>query len=325
MNRSRRILTALGFAVALAATVPACVFQASGKARVRTSGTVVVRQPPEPRHERVETKSGYVWVRGHWEWRGNDYVWVDGHWERARSGKAWRDGYWEQRGNGWVWVDGEWVVHSGSGTVIVREDDGGRDRVRDHRDGGSTTVVVDDGRPRRAPPAHQHENPGNKKGYVWIRGHWEWRNGDWEWIPGHWERSKSKQYWVDGYWELRGDVYVWVDGYWDKEANRPNVRDHRDGGGGTTVVVKDDGRPRRAPPSHKDEKPGNKKGYVWIRGHWDWRNGDWEWIPGHWERAKSKQYWVDGYWELRGDVYVWVEGRWDKEENRPNVRDHRGN
>ena len=232
MNRSR-LLTSLGFALAIALTVPACVFHASG--RVRTTGTVVVRQPPEPRAESYGTKSGYVWVRGYWQWNGNDYVWMDGHWERERSGRHWKDGYWDHRGNGYVWVEGEWTVVSseGGGTAVVHDVDHTRPTERDHRDhdgGGTTVVVVDDGRPHQPPPSPQSENPGTKKGYVWIVGHWDWKAGEWAWLPGHWERAKSKHRWRDGEWRLDGDVYIYVEGGWEKDESsetRPRTRDHR--------------------------------------------------------------------------------------------------
>jgi len=234
MNRSRRILTSLGFAALIAATVPACVVQARG--RVRTAGTVEVTEaPPPPQEERIEVRTGYVFVRGHWDWQGR-WVWMPGHWERERAGYAYAEGRWEQRGNQWVWVEGEWKVQ-GRGQVVVHDpgpQHGGtvqpdRPQVRDHRGGGGggTTVVVDDGRPRQPPPSPQAENPGQKAGYIWVMGHWDWKAGNWNWIPGHWERARAKKKWRDGRWELQGDVYVWIDGSWDDDAGGVKVRDHR--------------------------------------------------------------------------------------------------
>ena len=234
MNRSRRILTSLGFALAIGATVPACLVTASG--RMHTSGGVVITEaPPPPQEETYQPRSGYVWVRGRWDWQGR-WVWQAGHWERERSGQQWADGRWEQRNNNWVWVDGSWTTYQAGnhGTITVTEhnDGGGDDRVkvRDHRGdgGGTTTVVVDDGRPHQPPPELKSENQGTRSGYVWITGRWDWQNSGWEWVPGHWERGRSKQHYRDGHWELSGDYYIWVDGDWEADAGGDvKVRDHR--------------------------------------------------------------------------------------------------
>jgi len=63
--------------------------------------------PPPPREERVETRAGFVWVRGRWDWRGK-WEWLPGHWERQRARLTWYDGRWEQRGNVWIYVEGGW-------------------------------------------------------------------------------------------------------------------------------------------------------------------------------------------------------------------------
>jgi len=240
MNRSR-ILTQLGFAVALAASVPACVFSASG--RVRTNGGMVVTEaPPAPQNEVIEARSGYVWVHGHWTWQGR-WVWTAGHWERERANQQWAEGRWDQRGNQWVWVEGSWTTRTDGahGTVTVTENNGGnvddgRVKVRDHRGdggGGTTVVVVDDGRPHQPPPEPRAENPGAKSGYVWITGKWDWSKStagawEWQWTPGHWERARANQAWADGHWELQGDAYVWIEGGWNAAPqDRVKVRDHR--------------------------------------------------------------------------------------------------
>jgi hypothetical protein len=88
-----------------------------------------------------------------------------------------------------------------------------------------------------APPAPQTENYGPPRaGFVWIRGRWDWQNGNWAWLAGHWERERANYRWADGRWELRGNQWVWIDGSWQAYAppppatpvrTGPIVRDHR--------------------------------------------------------------------------------------------------
>ncbi len=248
MKRSARILSVLGLALLMGAS-SACVVTARG--RVSGGAVVVYEEPPPPRAE-VEvqqSRSGYVWVRGRHDWRNGQWVWVPGHWERARAGYHWNDGRWERRDGSWHWVAGTWVVHSSGG--------GDRPQVVDHRghggghhptpppvvghagnpDGSGVTVVSGGGHvsvnvhgPTQAPPPARVENPGPARGgYIWVRGHYEWRNGAYEWIPGHWERTKASMVWVDGRWELQGNVYVWIPGEWRAQAAPPtgSVRDRR--------------------------------------------------------------------------------------------------
>jgi hypothetical protein len=60
-----------------------------------------------------------------------------------------------------------------------------------------------------------------------------------------------------------------------------------------------------APPALRAEvMPAPRRGYVWVAGHWDWRNRRHQWVPGTWIR------------ERRGYMYnqpAWVErdGRWN--------------
>jgi hypothetical protein len=211
-NSWRRTLTTLGFTTLIAATVPACVFTA--RARVRPA-VVVYEEPPAPRDEVVRTKAGHLWVQGRWEWQHSRWVWKNGYWVRARANYGWEGGRWEKRGNQWHWVDGRWVPGGGGG-VDVRDH-------RDHRDntvGTLDTVVTLDVNlewPNMAPPEPQVEpNPAPKRGYVWVRGNWDWQRGNgWKWTAGHWERQKSRMTWTEGYWEVSGDHWIWVSGGWN--------------------------------------------------------------------------------------------------------------
>jgi hypothetical protein len=77
---------------------------------------VVVHEPPPPPATRVEVVPaspgpGYVWVPGHWAWRGprRGYVWVPGRYAMpAGPGYVWIPGHWAQGPAGWVWVEGHW-------------------------------------------------------------------------------------------------------------------------------------------------------------------------------------------------------------------------
>src|SRR5262245_49149702 len=104
MNRTRRILSALGLAAALGA-LPACLVTARGSGTYSgsyTTGAVVAYEaPPEPRYENPQPMSGHVWLQGNWTWQNGQWVWVAGHWERERSGYDWRPGRWEPRNGSW--------------------------------------------------------------------------------------------------------------------------------------------------------------------------------------------------------------------------------
>lgn len=66
--------------------------------------------PPTLREERYDTRAGYVWVRGSWDWRGDQWVWTQGHYERERANARWRDRRWEQRDGVYISVDGGWDI-----------------------------------------------------------------------------------------------------------------------------------------------------------------------------------------------------------------------
>lgn len=75
------------------------------------SRTVYV--PVEPPHAREEVRPAspgplFVWVPGHWAWRGNQHFWMDGHWAKAKKGRAWVPGHWDHTKRGWIWRDGHW-------------------------------------------------------------------------------------------------------------------------------------------------------------------------------------------------------------------------
>ena len=139
--------------------------------------------------------------------------------------------------------------------------------------------------PRMGPPAARFERHEMRHGYVWINGRYDWDGGRYVWVPGRYEHERVGFRWREPRWEVRDGVYVRVDGGWDPLG------------------------PTAAPPPIRVERWAARPGFVWIRGHWDWR-GQWVWTPGHYERPRAGYVWREPHWEPQGGVYVQVGGTW---------------
>lgn len=215
----RRIALTLFFAGTLGMLASGCVIRASGSVRAKPV-YVVDAPPPKPRYVRVKPRAGHVWVRGHYQHVNGRWVWRNGRWKRARTGHHWKAGHWERRGNRWHWIEGQWVAGGG---VRVRERRHSP-AVQPARPVVRSQPAAPSPYPTNAPPPLRAESPGQRAGFVWVRGHWEWRNGRWKWKPGVWKRVRTGFRWVPGHWEQRGNRYVWVAGQWEQATD---VRDHR--------------------------------------------------------------------------------------------------
>lgn len=70
---------------------------------------------------------------------------------------------------------------------------------------------------------------------------------------------------------------------------------------------------REGPPPLREEIIAERPGpnFVWVRGHWVWRDR-WVWAPGHWRaRPYRGAYWVRGRWDRRDDgMWIWYRGHW---------------
>jgi hypothetical protein len=76
-----------------------------------TSAVIVLQRVPLPlRAERAPPpRRGYVWVPGHWDWRGHRHLWVKGNWVRDRPGYTYRQPRWEERDGRWQMERGNWA------------------------------------------------------------------------------------------------------------------------------------------------------------------------------------------------------------------------
>ena len=116
VGRWRNLLWAasLGTALVGVTATSGCVLRVRGQA-----GLVADSEPPADQYEEVPaSRSGYVWVRGHWAWQNGQWVWQRGMWQRERTQYTWVDGHWERRGNRYHWIEGYWQPVSGGGQVL---------------------------------------------------------------------------------------------------------------------------------------------------------------------------------------------------------------
>lgn len=299
--------------------------------------------PPAPREERHEAhRAGFVWIAGRWDWlrRERRWEWIPGHWERERRGHHWRDARWERRGDQWVLVDGGWIraelrpndappppreerFQPRPGFVWVRgrwdwrdgqwvwldghwERERARQRWIDGRweQRGNEWVYVEGswGAPPEFPPLDQPPPPPRhdrvdvrpRAGEIIVPGFWLWQDGRYVWQPPHAVTIVRGSHWEDGRWEQKGDHWVYLYGRWIADAAPPPPPT----------------RTRPAPPPPRDERYDPRPGFVWARGHFDWRGDHYEWLPGHWERERARQRWVEGRWEQRGNEWIYIEGSW---------------
>jgi hypothetical protein len=298
--------------------------------------------PPPARVERFEARAGFVWQPGRWQWNRGRYDWVNGHYERERAGKKWREGRWDRRGDAYVWVDGDWIdfdvrprvappapreeaFEARPGWVYLKGRWDWRNgewqwqpgRWEKHHKGkhwregrwelrdGAYVLVEGDWEdipayPVAAPPELREERHDPRAGFVWVRGRWDWKDGEWQWMNGHWERERANMRWNEGRWELKDGRYVWVEGGWG--APPPPVV--------VAPPVQEWVQPD--PPAPREENPGTRSGFVWVRGHYGWNASakEYTWLNGHWERERANRHWIEGHWDHRGREWFWVEGGW---------------
>jgi hypothetical protein len=267
-----------------------------------------VQGPPPPRDERPGTKNGFVWIRGHYDWRNGSYQWVDGHWERERASERWNDGRWDRRGDRWEWVAGQWERQEPA--IDTR----GWTMLREH--------LFDEKNEYRQFDISQKQGRFNRIMLQVLDNDVEIRDVTVVYVDGEKMTPSIRRSFRNGggtaaidlgsdkilravtmYVKTPGRARVLLWGKWAGGASPPPPTTNQ-------PPPPPRGGPTQPPPAPRGENPGTKGGFVWIRGHYEWRGNQYEWINGHWERERARQRWVDGRWELRGGVYVWSPGYW---------------
>jgi hypothetical protein len=147
--------------------------------------------------------------------------------------------------------------------------------------------------PVAPPPPPREERVEPRRGWVWVQGNYEMRDGRYFWVGGHWERERPGWRWQPGRWEMRGRRYFWVPGAWVAAAPPPVQA-----------------APPPPPPPQVEVAPAPRPGWYWVPGAHEWRDGRYVWIPGHWEHERRGHAWRQGHWEWQGGRQVWVPGGW---------------
>ncbi|MEO8707012.1 MAG: hypothetical protein ABI867_43695, partial [Kofleriaceae bacterium] len=217
--------------------------------------------PPAARTERAPgRRKGFVWVSGNWDWKNNKWEWTNGRFEAQRVGRKFREPRWEKRNDVYVRIDSDWI------------------------DAG-------------APPALKEERFDPRPGSVFVRGHWDWDNGEWTWVAGRWERERAGQRWREDKWEQKNGDWTFVAGGWEA-------------GGGPGPAPSGQYPTTAPPPPPNDRIPPLAADQVWIPGRHEWRNNRWEWKSGAIDRKRPGQRLQLGVWVKKNDRFEWTEPQW---------------
>lgn len=68
---------------------------------------------------------------------------------------------------------------------------------------------------------------------------------------------------------------------------------------------------RVAPPQPRAEvAPQPRRGYVWVAGHWEWRNRKHHWVKGTWVRERRGYRYEQPTWVERDGGWAMQRGAW---------------
>ena len=64
------------------------------------------------------------------------------------------------------------------------------------------------------------------------------------------------------------------------------------------------------PPLRSEVTPQPRRGYVWVGGHWDWRNRQHQWVRGTWIRERRGHHYNQPTWMERDGRWYMERGSW---------------
>jgi YXWGXW repeat-containing protein len=96
---------------------------------------ITTRRPPPLRYERriVSPGAGYVWVKGFWNWNGDQWEWIPGRWDRPAVAEAyWIPARYIRTSRGTIYEPGHWSNQQVVVTDEVRRNRWWRQHERMH-------------------------------------------------------------------------------------------------------------------------------------------------------------------------------------------------
>lgn len=77
---------------------------------------------------------------------------------------------------------------------------------------------------------------------------------------------------------------------------------------GKVIVIK------KRPPAVKVEVKTHRpfKNAVWVKGHWQWKKGNFVWTKGKWIKPRNGFVWVPAHWKSVKNGHKWVPGHWKR-------------
>lgn len=170
-------------------------------------GIVVPSPPPTARVERIVRRAPgptFVWVGGHWTWRGARFEWVHGAWAPPpRPAWVWTPPRWVVSDGRWRFYEGYWHPAFEPPPLQIHQPRG-------------TPIMVSVMPP---PPLIESRTEAPQPDAVWIPGYWSWNGRHFVWIGGLWSAPNPGWTWVPPQWERRADGrWQWLPGSWQRIA-----------------------------------------------------------------------------------------------------------
>src|SRR5690606_722482 len=78
------------------------------------------------------------------------------------------------------------------------------------------------------------------------------------------------------------------------------------------------------PPPRVVDRPGARRGHVWVDGHWEWRGSRYRWVDGYWLKMRPGHSYRQPHWVQRGGEWRFERGGWEDRGRRMRGRDSDG-
>lgn len=166
-------------------------------------GVRVMVGPPAPRMEvqPLAPGPGYVWIAGHWAWRGGGHVWLGGHWALPPGpGYVWAPARWINEGGAFRFFEGHWRLAVPPPQTEVYQPAPMAAPLYASTPPPEPLVEV-----RPAMPF---------AGAVWIPGYWRWFGSNYVWVGGRYSAPRMGYAWEPHRWVNEGGRWRLEPGRW---------------------------------------------------------------------------------------------------------------